>query len=260
MSPSDRARLSSFLAVLACCAAWEFAAPKRLRSAPRLWRWANNLGLLGLDALALRALIPVLASDMARLAEERRWGLLHRLDAPFAVKFAAAFLLLDLAIYAQHWTFHAVPWLWSVHKVHHTDIDLDATSGVRFHPLEILLSMLVKLAAVAAIGAHFLAVIVFEIALNATSLFNHANVRIPARLERLLRLFVVTPDMHRVHHSVRPAETNSNFGFNLPWWDRLLGTYDPEPADGHQLMILGLPEHRDWKAQHLGWLLSLPFR
>ncbi|MBI3553086.1 MAG: sterol desaturase family protein [Elusimicrobia bacterium] len=250
-------------AVLAGLMLWELARPKRPLSAPRFFRWLNNLGLSSLNAVLL-AFLSASASltlvEAAKRLEVRRIGLLNLTAWPYPVKFVLAFVLLDLAIYAQHWTFHAVPWLWRAHKVHHTDVDLDATTGVRFHPAELFLSFFVKAAAVAVIGAYFLVVAVFELALTSASLFSHADIRLPERLDAWLRLAVVTPDMHRVHHSVASSETNSNFGFCLPWWDRLLGTYEGAPASGPILMALGLPEYRDWRAQSLPWLLLLPFR
>jgi sterol desaturase/sphingolipid hydroxylase (fatty acid hydroxylase superfamily) len=167
---------------------------------------------------------------------------------------------LDFAIYLQHVMFHAVPLLWRLHMVHHADLDIDATTGVRFHVLEILISMGIKMAAVVLLGAPALAVLIFEVLLNATSMFSHGNARMPAWLERLLRLFVVTPDMHRVHHSIHPNETNSNFGFNAPWWDYLFGTYKAQPADGHEGMTIGLEQFRDERrADRLHWMLLLPF-
>lgn len=255
-------RLGLFLAFLAALAAWETLAPRRRFAAGRSWRWLGNFGLLGaytapLLALAAAGIAPVAA---ARAAEIHGVGLLHWLDLPYAAKFIIAFVVLDLAIYAQHWTTHAVPWLWRIHRVHHTDVDVDVTTAVRFHPAELLLSLAWKLAVIWTLGAHFLAVAVFEAVLNLSALANHADIRLPARWEPWLRSAWVTPDMHRIHHSVRPGETNSNYGNFLPWWDRLLGTYEPEPADGHLEMKLGLSEHRDWAAQSLPWLLKLPFR
>jgi len=260
MNAETALRTGFFLGVFLPCAAWEVLARKRDFTVPRPWRWAQNLGILLLDVLALRLLLPILAIDVARIAEALRWGLLNQAAWPLGLKALLAFAFLDLVIYAQHRIFHAVPILWRLHKVHHTDLDLDLTTGVRFHPVEILLSMVLKIGAVALLGAHWIAVLAFEIVLNATSLFNHSNARLPAGLEAFLRLFLVTPDMHRVHHSVIAGETNSNYGFNLPWWDRLLGTYVAEPAAGHQGMSLGLGEYRKWEAQNLYWLLALPFR
>ena len=259
MTFADSARLLSFLGVFLICAALEAFSRRKELSAPRPLRWASNLGILVLDILAVRLLIPVAALDMADMAARRGWGVLNQVSWPFQVKIVAAFLFLDLVIYGQHRIFHKAPWLWRIHKVHHADVDLDVTTGVRFHPMEILLSMLIKIAAVAFIGAHIFAVLTFEIVLNATSLFNHSNIRIPKFLERFLRLIIVTPDMHQVHHSVIVEETNSNFSFNLPWWDRLLGTYRAQSVEGKGLAI-GLSEHRQPRLQTLPWLLGLPFR
>jgi len=249
--------------VLGALMAWELIRPKRPLSQPRLRRWLDNLSLSAASTLLL-AVVSVSSSltmfEAAKRFELKRIGLLNLVSWPYAVKFALGFLLLDLAVFAQHWAFHAVPWFWRVHKVHHTDLDLDATTGLRFHPLEILLSFAVKLAAVGLIGAHFLAVGIFETVLNLTALFNHADVRIPERLDAVLRLLIVTPDMHRVHHSARASERECNFGFNLPWWDHLLGTYEADSKQGPILMTLGLEEHRDAKSQNAGWLLTLPFK
>lgn len=255
-------RFGLFVTALIALAAWETTAPRRRLTAGRSWRWIGNLGLLAVSAaflipLAAASLAPIAA---ARAAEWRGVGLLHWLPLPYAAKFIIAFLALDFAIYAQHWTTHAVPWLWRLHRVHHTDLDLDASSAVRFHPGELVLSLFYKIAVVWLLGAHFLAVAVFETVLQLSALANHANVRLPRRWEPWLRLFWVTPDMHRIHHSVRKGETNSNFGNFIPWWDRLLGTYEPEPADGHLEMKLGLSEWRSWHEQSLPWLLKLPFR
>jgi sterol desaturase/sphingolipid hydroxylase (fatty acid hydroxylase superfamily) len=197
---------------------------------------------------------------LALLGEARGWGLLNTLALPDWLSLALAVLLLDLVIYLQHVMFHAVPALWRLHRMHHADLDLDVTTGARFHPIEILLSMGLKLAAVAALGAPALAVLVFEVLLNATAMFNHANLKIPVALDRVLRWVIVTPDMHRVHHSVVPRETNSNFGFNLPWWDRLLGTYRAQPAAGHEAMTIGLEAFRAPRDLRLDRMLVQPFR
>jgi sterol desaturase/sphingolipid hydroxylase (fatty acid hydroxylase superfamily) len=211
------------------------------------------------NTVVLRVLFPAAAVGGAVLAEERGWGLLNAVQLPTAVSFIASVVALDLAVYLQHVMFHAVPALWRLHMVHHADLDFDVTTGLRFHPLEIVLSMVIKLAVIAALGPSPGAVVAFEVLLNATSMFNHGNVRLGARLDRALRWLVVTPDMHRVHHSVRPAETNSNFGFNLPWWDRLLGTYRDQPADGHEAMTIGLEQFQAPSRQSLWRLLALPF-
>jgi sterol desaturase/sphingolipid hydroxylase (fatty acid hydroxylase superfamily) len=253
-------RLTAFLGVLAGMAAWELAGPRRRLEAPRAKRWLHHAGLVVAYTLLVRALFPLGAVAMALAARERGFGLLLWLSLPGPAAILAGVLLLDLAIYLQHVLFHAVPALWRLHMVHHADLDVDATTGLRFHPVEIVLSMLIKLAAVAAIGPPVVAVIAFEVVWNATSMFNHGNVRIPERLDRVLRLFVVTPDVHRVHHSTRARETNSNYGFNFPWWDRLAGSYRPQPEDGHERMRIGLDRFPGPWNQHLGWILLLPFR
>lgn len=253
-------RLGCFAGVLLLMALWEALAPRRRLTVGRVWRWSSHLGLVALNNLVVRFLVPLGAVGTAVLAEERGWGALNQLALPGWLAVLVAVVALDLIIYLQHVMFHAVPLLWRLHLVHHADLDLDATSGVRFHTLEILLSLLIKVAAVVLLGAPALAVLIFEVLLNATSVFNHANVRMPAWLDRLLRLVVVTPDMHRVHHSVIPRETNSNFGFNLPWWDFLFGTYKAQPARGHEGMTVGLGQIRDERqAERLHGILLLPF-
>ncbi|WP_254702076.1 sterol desaturase family protein [Roseivivax sp. THAF30] len=202
--------------MLAAMALWELAAPRRRRDIPRVIRWSNNLALVVIDTAILRLSFPILAVGLAVLAEERGWGLFNIIEAPFGLAVILSMLLLDLAIYLQHVMFHAVPALWRLHRMHHADLDFDATTGLRFHPIEILISMAIKLALVAALGPPAVAVLLFEIILNATALFNHANINLPRPVDRWLRWIVVTPDMHRVHYSVDPRETNSNYGFNLP--------------------------------------------
>ncbi len=248
-----------FLAVLLGMAVWELSAPRRRREIPRLLRWSNNIALVVIDTILLRVTFPVLAVGAAVLAEERGWGLFHALEVPLLLAGVLGFLALDLAIYLQHVLFHAVPVLWRLHRMHHADLEFDVSTGLRFHPVEILLSMGIKLGVVAALGPPALAVLVFEVVLNATSLFNHSNVRLGGA-DRIVRLFVVTPDMHRVHHSVRPSETNRNFGFNLPWWDRLFGTYTAQPRDGHEGMTIGLGEFRTRRDLWLDRMLLQPFR
>ena len=250
-------RLSLFLGALALMMLWELAAPQRRQDIPRLLRWSNNLGLVVIDSLVLRLVFPVLA---VALAESRTGGLFHLIDLAPWVEVLLALVILDFAIWAQHVTFHAVPWLWRLHRVHHADLELDATSGLRFHPAEILASMAIKLALVWVLGPPALAVLIFEIVLNASSIFNHANVVLPQGLDRVLRLVIVTPDMHRIHHSIDPAETHSNFGFNLPWWDRLAGTYRAAPALGQKGMVLGLPIFRRRRELWLDRLLTQPLR
>ncbi len=252
-------RLSFFISVFAAMALWELAAPRRRLATSKIARWAGNLGIVVINTLVLRLLFPVLAVGVAAAAESRGWGLFNLVEAPFWLAVPASVILLDLAIYLQHVMFHAVPALWRLHMMHHADLDFDVTTGIRFHPVEIVLSMAIKLLVVAALGPPALAVLVFEVLLNASSMFNHGNVRLPPALDRRLRLLVVTPDMHRVHHSVVAAETNSNFGFNLPWWDRLFGTYRDQPAAGHEGMTIGLGHLRDPARLTFRGMLALPF-
>lgn len=253
-------RLAVFLGVLAAMALWEIAAPRRRRDIPRVIRWTNNLALVVVDTAILRLTFPILAVSLAAIAEERGWGFFNNFDAPVWVSIVVSMLLLDLAIYLQHVMFHAVPGLWRLHRMHHADLDFDVTTGLRFHPVEILISMGIKLAAVAALGPPAAAVLLFEVLLNATALFNHANINLPRQIDRALRLIVVTPDMHRVHHSVDPMETNSNYGFNLPWWDHLLGTYRAQPAKGHQGMEIGIEQFRTRRDLWLDRMLIQPVR
>lgn len=259
MNNFDRIRLGVSLGVLLACAAAERLLPRRVPTAPAGPRWAANLTLAALGALAVRLLLPLTIVEAAYDAEAARFGLLNQWPIYFPLKFALSLLLLDLLIYFQHRVFHWSPALWRLHAVHHTDLDLDASSGVRFHPGEILLSASIKTAGIALLGAHFLAVAAFEIILNATSLFNHANMNL-GPLDAVLRLFVVTPDMHRVHHSPSREETDSNFGFNVPWWDRLFGTYRAQPREPHETMALGLDGARDPGKLDLFALLGRPFK
>jgi sterol desaturase/sphingolipid hydroxylase (fatty acid hydroxylase superfamily) len=253
-------RIASFASIFALMAAWEVLRPCRTLLAGRTPRWPSNLGILLVDALAVRLMVPTAAVGMAVIATDRGWGVLNQMPLPGWLAGFLGFLALDLVIYAQHYMFHRVPWLWRLHRMHHADLDVDLTTGVRFHPFEILISMAIKIGAVLALGVPALAVLLFEIVLNATSVFNHANVAMPARLDRILRLFVVTPDMHRVHHSIVRTETDSNFGFNLPWWDWLFRTYRSQPMAGHTGMTIGLPIFRDRKGLRLDRLLTQPFR
>jgi len=238
-------------------AIWEYLSPRRKLDTPKTIRWVSNISITLIGTAVVRGLFPVLAVTFA--ASGSTIGLLHQVPLPFFVRVFIGILALDLIIYGQHVMFHSIPLLWRLHMMHHADLDIDVTTGLRFHPVEIILSMGIKLAAILLIDPPVLAIILFEILLNATSMFNHGNIRISAGMDRLLRLFVVTPDMHRVHHSVVILETNSNFGFNLPWWDRLFGTYRAQPAAGHIEMVLGLSQFRDPKRLSLPWLLALPF-
>jgi sterol desaturase/sphingolipid hydroxylase (fatty acid hydroxylase superfamily) len=253
-------RLSAFALVFAAMALWEIAAPRRKLTAGRKPRWPSNLGILVVDALVVRILVPTAAVGAALLAAGRGWGLLHLAGLRLSVAALLGFLVLDLVIYGQHVVFHKVPVLWRLHRMHHADLDIDVTTGGRFHPFEILISMAIKIAVVIAFGVPVVAVLLFEVVLNATSMFNHANVAMPAALDRVLRWLVVTPDMHRVHHSIVRHETDSNFGFNLPWWDRLFGTYRVAPQAGQDGMTVGLPIFRDPRELRLDRLLTQPFR
>jgi sterol desaturase/sphingolipid hydroxylase (fatty acid hydroxylase superfamily) len=253
-------RLGAFLGVFVAVALWEVLAPRRRAAFGRGARWPHNLGLLVVDAAVLRILAPGAAIAVALAGEAHGWGLVNALGLSVWVAVPLAIVLLDLAVYFQHVTFHAVPTLWRLHRVHHADLDFDVTTGTRFHPIEILISTGIKCAAVAAIGAPAVAVLAFEVFLNATAMFNHANGSMPAAIDRWLRLLVVTPDMHRVHHSVVHDETNSNFGFNVPWWDRLFGTYRAQPAAGHQAMTIGIDAFRSPEELRLDRLLVQPFR
>lgn len=237
-------RFGVFSGVLTIMAVWESLAPRRARVTIRWRRSVSNLLLVFAASLLVRV-IPVLSAiAAAEWATQAGFGLLNLWSGDYWLKFVFAVIVLDLLVYGQHVATHQVPMLWRFHRVHHTDLDLDATSGVRFHPVEILLSMGLKVIAVVLLGVAAEAVLVFEILLNATSVFNHANVRIPVSCDRILRWFLVTPDMHRVHHSVLREETDSNYGFNLPWWDRLFGTYRAQPRDVHEHLTLGVPELR----------------
>ena len=253
-------RLSFFLGVLVIMAIWEVVAPRRRQEIPRLLRWSNNLALVLVDTFFVRLAFPIVAVGLALLAAQRGWGILNVFAVPTWVAVPLAFIALDLVIYLQHVMFHAVPALWRLHRMHHSDLEFDVTTGLRFHPLEILLSMGLKLAVVVALGPPAIAVLIFEVLLNATALFNHSNIRIPLKLDRMLRLIVVTPDMHRVHHSILPTETNSNFGFNLPWWDRLLGTYLAQPKDSHDSMTIGIEQFRTRRDLWLDRLLIQPMQ
>lgn len=253
-------RLAVFVGVLGGMALAEALRPKRRRQLPRVRRWPGNLALVGIGAVAMRVAAPAGAVTAAVLAESRGWGLLHAWPQPTAVGWVGSIVVLDLLVYAQHVAMHKVPWLWPLHRVHHADVDLDVTTGVRFHPLEYLLSLGFKGLATVAIGAPVGAVILFEVLLNATSMFNHANLALPTPVDRALRLLVVTPDMHRVHHSVHRQEADHNYGFNVPWWDRLFGTYRAQPAEPHETMTLGVSHFRSADDQRLDRLLAQPFR
>lgn len=251
-------RLSTFVAVLAAMAIWQAVSPRR-KLTQGYRRWPGNLGIVLLNSLLLRLLLPAGAIGTALWAEQQGFGLLNIAGMTAATRVAVSVILLDLAIYLQHLLFHALPLLWRLHMVHHADRDIDVTTGLRFHPIEIILSMLIKMGVVLLLGAPATAVLIFEVMLNGMAMFNHGNVNIPAPVDRALRLFFVTPDMHRVHHSVIRSETNSNYGFNLSIWDRLFGTYRPQPETGHARMTIGLSQFQQQPTHALGWMLRLPF-
>lgn len=255
-------RLGVFVGLFALFATLEALAPRRTRSQPRNARWFTNLSIVVLDTLALRALaiaLPLLAVGATVDAGRMGWGLFNALDWPLWLEVVLAILILDLAIWAQHLVTHKVPILWRFHRVHHADRDFDVTTALRFHPVEILASMMLKIGLVYLLGPAALAVLLFEIILNGTAMFNHSNLRLPLWLDRAVRLVLVTPDMHRVHHSIHRHEHDSNYGFALSVWDRIFRTYRPKPEAGHDLMTVGL-EWQDERPSRLGWALMLPFR
>ena len=253
-------RLGAFVCVLIALAFWERAAPRRAQSLGRLTRWSSNLCISVLNTALVRVLLPTTAVGLALVCEAKGWGLLQVYNVPRWLAVVLGFIVMDLAIYLQHIMFHAAPALWRLHRMHHADQEFDVTTGVRFHPVEVLLSMVLKFAVIVSVGTPALTVLLFEIMLNATSMFSHSNVAMPLWLDRVLRWILVTPDMHRVHHSIVVRETNSNFGFNLPWWDRLFGTYRPQPEAGHEGMTLGVKQFRDASEQRLDRMLTQPLR
>ncbi|MFO0795212.1 MAG: sterol desaturase family protein [Candidatus Brocadiaceae bacterium] len=253
-------RLVFFFGILLIMALWEFVAPRRRLTVSKMLRWANNLGIVFLDSFLVRIVFPAAAVGMAAFAHEHGWGLFNYFQISYSLAVALSVFVMDFIIYLQHVIFHAIPIFWRIHRMHHADLDFDVTTGIRFHPFEIMLSMLIKLAVVLVIGAPVLAVIIFEVLLNATSMFNHGNVRIFRNVDQVLRWIVVTPEMHRVHHSTYIDETNSNFGFNFPLWDRFLGTYRKQPRMGHEGMTIGLWNFRDTKrCAILPGMLAIPF-
>lgn len=254
-------RMGCFFGILAVMALWEVLVPRRSLTVSKPVRWANNLGLVFFNSFLLRLMFPAAAVGMAAFASSQGWGIFNYYETPFWLAVVVSVVAMDFIIYLQHVMVHAVPALWRLHRMHHADLDFDVTTGARFHPVEIILSMLIKFATIVVLGPAVIAVVVFEVLLNATAMFNHGNVRLPLGLDRLLRWIVVTPDMHRVHHSVEDDEANSNFGFNLPWWDRLLGTYRDQPRAGHTGMTIGIHKYRTPK--EVSWvsgMLLLPLR
>src|SRR5229473_1608567 len=260
MTHESLIRLCAFVAVLLAMAAWETLAPRRKLTVGRVTRWPSNIGVVMVNTALLRLILPAGAVGFAFFCSAHGWGFFNAMHVPIWLTILPSVVILDLVIYLQHVMFHAVPLLWRVHRMHHADLDFDVTTGVRFHPIEILLSLGVKLGLVAVLGPPAVAVLIFEAALNSTSMFNHSNLRIPDRIDAVLRNLLVTPDMHRVHHSIVGQETNSNFGFNLSWWDRILGTYCPQPGAGHEQMIIGIDIFRDPAELRLDRMLRQPFR
>ena len=252
-------RTCFFVGIFAAVALVELAAPRRTLLTSKASRWFANVGIVFVDTALLRLIFPIGAAAFAGWVTQRGWGIFGMIALPFWLEVVLSIIILDFVIYLQHVGFHALPTLWRLHMMHHADLDIDLTTGTRFHPIEILLSMGIKFCTIALLGAPALGVILFEIILNGAAMFNHGNLFIPLTVDRVLRLFLVTPDMHRVHHSVFPNETNSNFGFNLPWWDRLMGTYRAQPALGHEGMTIGLHQFRDPSRLTLMRLLLLPF-
>ena len=253
-------RLGFFLGILAVIATWELLWPRRKQLFSRATRWPSNIGIVVLNTLILRVIFPTAAVGIAEYASVNQLGMLNQFNLGVIIEIIIAVLVLDAAIYFQHVMFHAVPLFWRLHRMHHADPDFDVTTGARFHPIEIILSMLIKFAVIIFLGPAVVAVIIFEILLNATAMFNHGNISIPISIDKYLRLIVVTPDMHRVHHSVEINETNSNFGFNLPWWDRIFGTYKAQPQSGHENMTIGLVTFTEKKQiTQLPGMLLIPF-
>lgn len=254
-------RMGFFFGILTIMALWEVLSPRRVLTTSKTLRWVNNLGLVFFNSFILRLLFPAAAVGVAVTASQQGWGLFNLYELSPWLTVIASVVIMDFVIYLQHVMVHAIPALWRLHRVHHADPDYDVTTGARFHTLEIILSMLIKFATIVLLGPPVVAVVLFEVILNATAMFNHANVRLPAGVDRVLRWFVVTPDMHRVHHSTEDDEANSNFGFSLPWWDRLFGTYRDQPRGGHEGMTIGIRKYRD--AKDVSWItgmLALPFR
>jgi len=254
-------RVGFFVGIFLGMALWEILAPRRPLSTAKTVRWGSNLGIVVLNTVVLRLLFPAAAVGMAFFAGEQGWGIFNYYAVPYWLAVVVSVIVLDFVVWLQHIMVHAIPLFWRLHRMHHADLDFDVTTGARFHPLEIILSMLIKFSAIVVLGPPVVAVVIFEVLLNATAMFNHGNIRLPLKLDRVLRWFVVTPDMHRVHHSVEDDEANSNFGFNLPWWDRLFGTYRDQPRGGHDGMTIGIRKFRE--PQQVSWLngmLILPFK
>jgi len=254
-------RLSVFLGMLVIMGLWEIFAPRRAPKVSKLLRWSNNLSLVFLNSFLLRLVFPAAAVGMATFAQQQGWGIFNYYALNPLLELILAVIVLDFIIYLQHVLVHAVPALWRLHRVHHADIDFDVTTGARFHPIEIFISMFIKFATIVVLGPSIVAVIIFEVLLNGMAMFNHGNVGLPKSLDKFLRFFIVTPDMHRIHHSIEDDETNSNFGFNLSLWDRIFGTYKEQPRGGQINMTIGIQQFNTAKqATWLHGLLIMPFK
>ncbi|EEX92394.1 Sterol desaturase family protein [Vibrio orientalis CIP 102891 = ATCC 33934] len=261
MQDPELIRLSIFIGVLCLCAIWEWAVPRKTLTQSKLYRWLNNLGLVVFNSVCLTLLMPILAYESAVYAQQHQLGLFYLIDViPYTIIVLTTVVLMDLAIYIQHIVFHRVPFLWRLHRMHHADQDIDVTTGSRFHPIEILLSMWIKIGLILVLGVPPLAVIIFEVVLNASAMFNHSNAYLPLKLDRILRKWIVTPDMHRVHHSVVTKETHSNFGFCLSVWDRWFNTYRAQPVAGHDNVVIGIPLFQHRQEQRIDKMLTQPFR
>jgi len=261
ISHESQVRLGSFFGILFIMCLWEVFAPRRKLSLSKLKRWPSNFAIVFLNTLILRLVFPAAATGMAVYAEQKGWGLFNSIGIPSVITIIASVIILDMIIYWQHVIFHRIPLFWRFHRMHHADLDIDVTTGARFHPGEIIISMLIKFVAIMFLGVPVIAVIVFEVILNAMAMFNHSNAKLPLGLDRILRLFIVTPDMHRVHHSTNPKEYNNNFGFNLSIWDRVFKSYTDQPAKGHAGMVIGLNEFSDEKeSDQLPGMLMIPFK
>ncbi|MBA3603961.1 MAG: sterol desaturase family protein [Parachlamydiaceae bacterium] len=253
-------RIAFFLGIFLLIALCEFFFPKRAKAnVPQKTRWISNLSIVIIDNFFMRLILPLFAIEMAFLAENWKWGIFNRYEIPYALNLILTIIILDLIIYLQHVMFHVVPFFWRAHRMHHADLDFDVTTGIRFHPIEVIISMGIKIGVVALIGATPIGVLIFEILLNATSMFTHSNLNLPISVDRVLRSIIVTPDMHRVHHSIKEHETNRNFGFSFSIWDRLFGTYLNQPSEGHLKMTIGIKDFRHPKYLRLDWLLLIPF-
>ena len=252
-------RLSAFLGFFFLLTIIEVFSPRRDLLKLRRFRWLNNFGLVVVSSFLVRFLFPTAAIGVAIAVDANQWGMLHYFDLPQWLMIVLGFIILDFFIYTQHVMFHSLPLLWRMHRVHHSDLDCDVTTGLRFHPFEIVVSMLIKFVTIIAVGPPVVAVILFEVVLNAASMFTHSNIKLPGAVDHILRFLIVTPDMHRVHHSMKENETNSNFGFFISGWDRIFGTYRKEPELGHEKMQIGLRQFSEAKWQNFRWLILLPF-